>query len=234
MQKILYLALAICATGTAQAQSGAPNIERKIDMPAFSAIGISGSTNAEITVGPARSILLRGPQKLVDGLEVSVKDGSLHIKRKKENMRWEPSYKTGVTAIITTPVLNRYAVSGSGDAVITGIKAEAFGVAISGSGDVRASGSCGSLNAAMSGSGDLDATDLQCDNAKVAISGSSDSKVFARKDISIAVSGSGDVKVAGAPMGLCDIRVAGSGDVAMPGRKGSCNSKIAGSGEVTY
>ncbi len=231
MKQLAFMGAAMLASTVVQAES----IDRKIDIGPFTAVAIAGSTDANITVGPAQSIVLRGPQKLVDAVELVLKDDALLIKRKKSSSNWDSGYKEGVTAIITLPVLTKYAVSGSGDAVITGIKADSFGIAISGSGDVRASGSCGSLTSALSGSGDLDASSLQCDNAKVTISGSSDSKVYARKDIRITLAGSGDVKVAGAPSGLCAINVAGSGDVAMPGRAaGNCSTKIAGSGEVTY
>jgi hypothetical protein len=215
------------------ASAQAANIERKIDMGAFKAVAVAGSTDAVITVGGAQSIVLRGPQKLVDATEVSLKDGVLLIKRSKASWGWDSGYKEGVTAHINAPTLNAYAVSGSGHATITGIKAAEFGIAISGSGNVKTAGQCQALTSTISGSGDIDAAGLHCSSAKVAVSGSGDAKVYASQAVTVSVAGSGDVTVLGKPAGSCTISVAGSGDVAVPGGS-TCTSKIAGLGAVSY
>jgi Putative auto-transporter adhesin, head GIN domain len=216
------------------ASAHAQSIERKVDIGAFTSVGVSGATDAQITVGAAQSIVLRGPKALVDNIEVSLKDGALLIKHKKSNWGMGASYKENAKAIITVPALKKVAVSGSGDMNVTGIKAADFGIALSGSGDITAAGSCTSLRSSISGSGGVNATGLKCASATTSISGSGGSKIFASQDVTVSIAGSGNVQVDGAPKGSCAISIAGSGDVAVPGRAGKCSSKIAGSGEVTY
>jgi hypothetical protein len=230
MKKSISLMAAMLCSVSVQAQ----NIERKVDMGAFTSVGISGSTDAEITVGPAQSILLRGPKGLVDNIEVSLKDGALLIKHKKSYWGIGASYKDNAKAIITVPALAKVAVSGSGNMAVTGVKATDFGIAVSGSGDISASGSCTNLRSSISGSGDVDASGLKCASATTSIAGSGDSKVFASQTVTVSIAGSGDVRVDGVPQGSCAITIAGSGDVSVPGGTGKCTSKIAGSGKVTY
>jgi hypothetical protein len=212
----------------------AQNIERKVEMGAFTSVGIAGSTDADISVGPAQSILLRGPKGLVDNIEVSLKDGALLIKHKKSYWSMGANYKDNAKAIITVPALTKVAVSGSGDMNVSGVKATDFGIAISGSGNISASGSCTNLISSISGSGDVDASGLKCASATTSIAGSGDSKIFASQNATVSIAGSGDVQVDGAPKASCTIKIAGSGDVSVPGGAGKCSSKIAGSGEVTY
>jgi hypothetical protein len=228
--KFLLAAAFILASTTAQAQ----NIERKVDIGAFTSVGIAGSTDAEITVGPAQSILLRGPKGLVDNIEVSLKEGALLIKHKKSHWGIGLSYKQNAKAIITVPALTKVAVSGSGDITVAGVKATDFGIAVSGSGDVKASGSCTSLRSSIAGAGNIDARALKCANVTTSIAGSGDSKVFASQNVTASTAGTGNVRVEGAPKGSCAITIAGSGDVSVPGGAGKCTSKIAGAGEVTY
>jgi hypothetical protein len=230
MKKYVYLAAATLCGVSAQAQ----NIERKIEMGAFTSVGVAGSTDAQITVGPAQSIVLRGPKALIDNIEVSLKDGALLVKHKKSSWGMGTSYKENAKAIITVPALTKVAVSGSGDMSVSGVKATDFGIAVSGSGNINASGSCTSLVSSISGSGDVDASGLKCAAVTTSIAGSGDSKVFASESVTVSIAGSGDVRVDGAPKGSCTIKIAGSGDVSVPGGSGKCSSKIAGSGEVTY
>jgi hypothetical protein len=126
MKKYIGLMAALLVSVSAQAQ----NIERKIDMGAFTSVGIAGSTDAEITVGPAQSIVLRGPKGLVNTIEVSLKDGALLIKHKKSSWNIGVSYKENAKAIITTPALAKVAVSGSGNMKVAGVKATDFGIAV--------------------------------------------------------------------------------------------------------
>jgi Putative auto-transporter adhesin, head GIN domain len=226
--RTIFIATALLTATGAQAQT----IDRTIDIGAFNAVAVAGSTDADISVGPAQSIVLRGPKAVVDNLEVVLKDGALLIKQKKSS--WGVSSKENAKAIITTPTLNKVAVSGSGNMLVSGVKTADFGIAVSGSGDVKASGSCTGLKSSISGSGDVDASALKCSTATVSVAGSGDSKAFASKDVTISIAGSGDVKIFGAPAGSCSINIAGSGDVALPGSKVRCVQKIAGSGEVTY
>jgi hypothetical protein len=230
MKTGILIAAALLASTAAQAET----IERKVDVGAFTSVGVSGSTDAQITVGPAPSILLRGPKALVDNIEVVLKDGALMIKHKKSSWGMGTSYKENAKAIITAPSLTKVAVSGSGDMTVSGVKAGDFGIAISGSGDISASGTCTSLRSAISGSGDIDATALKCQSVTASIAGSGDSKAFASKDVMISIAGAGDVRVMGAPTGNCSVNIAGSGSVMLPGRSGNCTSKIAGSGDVSY
>ncbi len=225
-----FFIVGMFASVAAHAQS----IERKIDMGPFSSVEVAGSADAQITVGPAQSIVLRGPKSLVDNIEVSLKDGALLIKHKRLNWNLGFSSKFNAKAIITVPALKKVAVSGSGDINITSIKASDFGINVSGSGDITASGSCTSLRSSISGSGDINSSALKCASVTANIEGSGDIKLFASQDVNLTIEGSGDVRVDGAPKGKCAITINGSGDVTVPGGSDKCTIKIAGSGDVTY
>jgi Putative auto-transporter adhesin, head GIN domain len=104
------------------------------------------------------------------------------------------------------------AISGAGDLSLTDLQASALALRIAGSGDVRLSGRAAKFSAAISGSGDIDADGLESD------------------EMSVRIAGSGDVHI-GAPATL-DVSIAGSGDVSYRG-KPRLTQRIAGSGSVT-
>jgi Putative auto-transporter adhesin, head GIN domain len=187
-------------------------IERSVAVSAFSSVGIAGWQDADITVGPATSVKIRGAKTLVDQTVIEWRNNALSI-RSKNNSWGNWSDGDGVTVVITTPSLNRVAISGSGDIKARGIKAGDFGVSISGSGDVKLSGSCANFKSSISGSGDVDASGLSCTNGSLNVAGSGDTSIRLSGDVNSVIAGSGDMTIYGNPKGNRKQNVAGSGEV---------------------
>ena len=71
-------------------------------------------------------------------------------------------------------------------------------VSVSGSGNIRLSGSSNELSARISGSGNADCAELIANDVTAHISGSGNVKVFANTSIDASISGSGNIYYKGA------------------------------------
>lgn len=173
----------------------------------FRAVRGSGSVDLVVRVGAGRAVLVRGDDNLIERIETVVEDGELRVRVRSGGYRT----RQPLVVEISTPSLDELSLSGSGDAVISGLAGGAFSIHVSGSGDVRASGSLDELVVSLSGSGDVELTDLAARRASVALSGSGDARIHATEELTAAISGSGDVSYRGSPK----VRkvVSGSGDV---------------------
>jgi hypothetical protein len=107
------------------------------------------------------------------------------------------------------------------------------GLALAGSADVQADKGSGDVfDTRISGSGDLLLSSLDSRTANVAISGSGNVKIAGRCGaLNVRVAGSGDADLSGLACTNASISVAGSGDV-MARASGQADVRIAGSGDV--
>jgi hypothetical protein len=132
---------------------------------------------------------------------------------------------------VTTPDLDRVAVSGTGKVDAAGLRSERLEVAVSGTADVQLSGiACDDLSATISGrgsfelagrterlalrvsgSGDVDAGELACLEADVRISGQGNATLRVRDRLDVRVSGVGQVRYHGDP--TVTQRISGAGSV---------------------
>jgi hypothetical protein len=105
------------------------------------------------------------------------------------------------------------------------------GLSLAGSADVQADkGSGDTFDIRVAGSGNLMLASLDTRTANVAISGSGDVKVAGRCGaLNVKIAGSGNVSARAS--GQADVRIAGSGDVRITGGA-RCIKKVAGSGTV--
>ena len=103
-------------------------------------------------------------------------------------------------------------ISGSSDAQLNGLDTEQLRVAITGSGDVSASGKAGKFNLSIAGSGSVQARELAAADVEISIAGSGDARVHADKTLAVSIAGSGDVEYGGAAA-ITRSRIAGSGSV---------------------
>jgi len=102
-------------------------------------------------------------------------------------------------------------ISGSGVLNVTNIVADSLNVTISGSGDSILAGEVNHQTIALHGSGSYQAHDLQSQVAEVKISGSGGSNIWVTDELSIAITGSGDVSYRGQP--AIWQTITGSGDL---------------------
>jgi hypothetical protein len=138
-----------------------------------------------------------------------------------------------VKAYITSPVINKITVSGSGDIIsknilkdddqielrISGsgniaapVDARQVEAIISGSGQINLKGRTKNFEGSVSGSGDLKCRELLAENSNVKISGSGTAHVFASLRLKARTTGSGNIYYSGNPPSQ-EIKKSGSGSI---------------------
>ncbi len=135
---------------------------------------------------------------------------------------------------VTMPELRGVHIQGSGDADIAGFKdQEKVELRISGSGDVKFTGTVGGLAVAIEGSGDVLLAGGQAGSLQAGIQGSGNLKAndFKARNVSVSIDGSGDaeVRVAG---GALSLSVNGSGDIRWSGEASAVSTATHGSGSI--
>lgn len=116
-----------------------------------------------------------------------------------------------VSVQLTGPAVPSWRLSGGGKLELSDIAQETLDLRVSGSGDVRASGSVRDLSLRISGSGSGDFRQLAAKTASVQISGSGNADIAAQDQADIRLSGSGNVQVHGNPK--INSHISGSGRV---------------------
>lgn len=228
------LLLAACnfgAAGAKETETSGQQIRRNFTMAGFDRVTLAGPHNVIVTVGGAHAVRAEGDSKLIERLEIDVKDGELRIGTKNEKgFNWNSNRKA-LTIYVTAPTLGGAAVAGSGDMKVDRVEGKSFAAsiggsgnidlaavkveeaafAIGGSGNIKATGTAGSSSASIGGSGDLDLGALQTRHSKVSIAGSGNVSARATEAADIQIVGSGDVTVAGGAK--CTVSKMGSGSV---------------------
>jgi hypothetical protein len=184
------------------------SITRKLDIPSFSAITISGSTGVTISQGVEQKVEITAPENIISLLNTSVNDNT-----------WDVSFVECIRSRtleinITVPSLNAITVLGSGDVKGTNnINVEQMNITVTGSGNVdlilnsiklvssikgsgniRLTGSATNHSITVSGSGNVDAEEFPTVRTQVQIIGSGDAKVNASEQIEATVKGSGNIE----------------------------------------
>ena len=174
---------------------------------AAQAVELSGAADVEVRVGPAPSLTIEADDNLLPLFTSEVRGGTLKLASKG-------SYRTRSTPrfFVTLPSLSSLQTSGSGDAVVIDARSSSLALGINGSGNIRASGSAGRLDASIHGSGNLDLRQLAVGDAKLAIYGSGEIAAAPRGKVEAITFGSGDIDLLSRPASL-EVRRGGSGSV---------------------
>ena len=234
---ILVSTLALAACNSAEAQGGAaassgPITQRSYDLAGFQGVGLAGSQNVIVTVGPAYSVRAEGDAESLDRLDIRVENGTLKIGAKKNSwsIGWN-SNRPHTTVYVSAPALASAAIAGSGDMRIDRVQGQRFAASIAGSGDmdiaalrvgeakfsiagsggIKAAGSAEASSISVAGSGDLDLERLEARTASISIMGSGGVRARAMETANVSVMGSGDVDVTGTAR--CTVNKRGSGGV---------------------
>ena len=174
---------------------------------AAQAVELSGAANVEVRVGPAPSLAIEADDNLLTLFTSEVRGGTLKLASKG-------SYRTRTTPrfLVTLPSLSSLQTSGSGDAVVIDARSSSLALGLKGSGNIRASGSAGRLDASIHGSGNLALRQLAVGDAKLAIYGSGEIAAAPRGKVEAITFGSGDIDLLSRPASL-EVRRGGSGSV---------------------
>ena len=103
-------------------------------------------------------------------------------------------------------------ITGSGKIRMAALETGQLSIRVSGSGDLTLAGKSAQQDINISGSGKVDAQDLETDRTQITISGSGSTKVRAKTELTVKISGSGRVSYFGEPQTLTQ-RVSGSGRI---------------------
>jgi putative autotransporter adhesin-like protein len=192
--------------GGAEHGSGKPKTEAR-QVPAFTKLELQGALHADITAGAAQSVEISGDDNLVPLVTTEVKDQRLVIGTRK---RVAP--KLELLARISAPALAAVSVSGSTAIKLRGVAGDTFDLDTSGSAEIVASGKTHKLRVDVSGSASIDAHELAAEDVTVVVSGSGEIEVAATGVLDVQISGSGRVRYHGTPRELRKV-VSGSGTV---------------------
>ena len=183
----------------------------------FTHVLVSGSGQAEITIGDSDSLVIEAEDNILPLIESSVSNGRLSLGLKSNT---SISTMRGIRYIITVKSLTGVEVSGSADITVTNTAhADTFNAATSGSGAIQlADVQAGTLNAhtsgsgnitaagkvatatiTTSGSGDFNGANLQCASATATTSGSGNVTLWTTDSLTARTSGSGSVRYYGQP-----------------------------------
>lgn len=226
------LALGACVNDAgAQQMQGT---ERSYALTGFDSIELGGPDTVRVSVGPGFSVRATGPEETLDRLEITVKDDSLRVRRKRQ-AGGSFSREPGATVEVTMPAIRAAAlggsgtlnidrvergdfaaaVGGSGDLTLERVAVERMKAAIAGSGTLSLTGTARQLDASIAGSGDIAGGELVVERASVSVMGSGDVRAAVRGNAAVSVMGSGDVDLG--PDARCTISKAGSGQVRCGG-----------------
>lgn len=175
------------------------DVTRTLELADFDQIEVAGVYELDVTVGEDFRVEVSGAPETLDRLEARV-DGSTLVldspDRKPHKLKMR---NHGVTAKVSLPTLVEVDGAGIVDGDIRGVKADRFEANISGIGELRISGECGTFDADVSGIGEIEAEDLQCERVNVDVSGVGEASVYASKAVDAEVSGIGEIVVSGSP-----------------------------------
>lgn len=175
--------------------------------------------------GSEATVRVTGPKSVVD--RVRLVDGRLSVqdvvqRETSTNLEAGPlrvrgsnkSYwpSDGLRIVVTAPDVRRFELNSSANLEIRDYDQASLALAVSGSGEVKATGRTQALELDISGSGDVDLSDLTTTNADVDVSGSGNASVAPTGEATIALSGSGDVDLVGRPTKVTSSST-GSGDI---------------------
>ena len=226
---LVFLALLLINCSKNQVVVGSNNIiTQEKQLSAYDRIEVLGSYDVIFTDGEVGKIKIKAPDNILPLIQAEVSDGLLKIGAEKNR------YKVKEPIIIYVPVdsrLKQVDIKGSADIYSEkNLETKTLNVGIYGSG-ARLAVDVSSLALEVVGAGDIRVSG-RAQDLSIDISGSGDvdtSKLTAEKAF-ISISGAGDVSAYVTED--VDVSITGSGDVTIKGNPKKVKHKINGSGGV--
>ena len=195
----------------------------------YDAINAGGSFKIVLVSGKEGNITITGDENIITHIVTGVKNKELNISFEKSKNIY---YKSEIIISVPVEEISALTFAGSGDIISkTTLNASNFNVKMSGSGDVEIDVNATKIIASLTGSGDIDisgkTTELE---AKVVGSGDIDCSKLVSENATVAISGSGDLKV-NCTNHLTAV-VAGSGTIKYKNKPATMDKTVAGSGEI--
>lgn len=195
------------------ATDAGPMATRTYALTGFTGVKVAGPDDVTIRRGDTFSISAKGPQAVIDELDIVVDGQTLSIGRQRPGFSFSSRDHEDVEIAITMPRLIAVRLTGSGSIDADSVDGDA-------------------VEAAVTGSGDLKITKLNGKSAEISVSGSGDIEIGGGTIGAgeFGVTGSGNVEAQAT--GKADVSILGSGDVTLSGGA-TCSTRQLGSGSVT-
>lgn len=191
----------------------------------FNGIELRGEANVYVTQGDVQEIRIEADDNLLSHITTTVKNGSLVIGNDADLKAKQP-----VSIYVTAKSFCMLELSGSGNVItMNKLKCDHMSLRLSGSGDLRANidgksmkavlsgsgnmelrGSASETDIRLSGSGNVNAKELNTFSSLVNITGSGNSTIDVKNDLTVNISGSGNVYYVQDPEQITS-KIAGSG-----------------------
>lgn len=218
---------------TARSADAGPVTTKSYALTGFTEVKVSGPDDVTIRQGDAFSISAKGPQAILDRLEIELDGPTLSIGRKRESFSFSGRDDDDVEISITMPRLSTLRLTGSGTIDADSLDGEAVEAAVTGSGDLKiAKLTAKRADVSVSGSGDIavGGGTVAAGEYSVTGSGDIDADGLVAQTLEVSVTGSGNVEAQAT--GTAEVSIMGSGDVTLGGGA-KCSSREMGSGSVT-
>lgn len=202
-------------------------IRKEMALETFSSIVVDGSMEVLLSRSTVQEVNVEGQSNLIDLVELSVKDGVLHVGTSKcynsdrpfnvmvaiptveaITVRGSGSVRNAGSFTVPHLILE---VSGSGDVDLQ-VDARRISALLDGSGGIGLKGSCAALAATVQGSGGISAANLVCSTVTAKLYGSGDITVDVSDRLEADVNGSGTIQYRNEPAGI-EQRINGSGSI---------------------
>jgi hypothetical protein len=240
---ILALWLMSCSCGRENISfalgDDSPKITESRSLRGFECIEVFGSPTVYYQQADSFSVMVKGPQKLVDHILTEVENGKLTIRNRGKLGLFNVSLggDNQLAVYVTSPDLVSVSLLGSGDFISEkAIDTDVMNINLKGSGDIQfADLLCDRCNLELVGSGDASIRNLDTRETNITLIGSGDVKVRQQNATAtrIVLRGSGDVDVDFASgCGSVDAQLVGSGDIDLRGRVQSMQQHKSGSGDI--
>lgn len=174
----------VTGSGTAATQSR--------DVSQVRSVGLAVPGTLDIVQGEREALSITGDDNVLPLVETVVEQGALRIRfREARSLSVTPRVPLRFTLQVRT--LEGIAIAGSGDVRAERLEVPKLRVSVSGSGNTLLGGKVQSLDVDVAGSGNVKASKLEASRATISIAGSGDARLWVREGLSASIAGSGNV-----------------------------------------
>lgn len=194
----------------------------------FTGIDLQCSANVYFSQGETQSVKVEAEDNIIGHITTEVKNDELLVSTDGKDFNTRQQINIYVTVkelclleltgsgnMIGQSHINcdnmTLRIAGSGD-LKADVRSLTMKLKVSGSGNLDVSGTATSTDIRIAGSGNVNAKNLQTMNSAVAISGSGQTTINASDQLTVSITGSGDVHYVGDPLKL-KTSITGSGNV---------------------
>ncbi|MCD4846792.1 MAG: DUF2807 domain-containing protein [Candidatus Aegiribacteria sp.] len=203
-----FLILFGITSGSSKKGSGVEGIREK-DISPFNKIKASGALRVNIVCGQAESVTVIGDDNLLEYVEIKVLNEVLSIRTTRQ-----VKPKTGLEVRVSARTLDLLKITGAVKAAVTLIDNEKFVLKASGASEISLSGNSVKAVMKLAGAVILSAKDFPCEVINLILSGAAKSTVYASEEISVTITGVGNVICYGNPETV-NKTVSGAGNIEL-------------------